>query len=290
MTIVGDRPADMRAALELHGALRRRPDRHQRRAWADRRRPDREGRGRVLRARDGARRGARGADRADRGTADETLAAPRPRGDRAANRKQATIPRGATVLEPVGTAPGLVVPPAERGRQRPDRRRAAGPAARAAADVAAALATAAFARRSPARPSTASDTLRLFGIPESEIAETLRAGRARGRRTWRRSRSRPVCNAARSRSSTRFEPVAQPPMTPCWSLSSARHARRAVLARREDGRRAGRGAAERIAQRGGSAPHDRHCRVVHRRAAGRAADRAGRAPPITSGGIVAYSQ
>jgi nicotinamide-nucleotide amidase len=30
---------------------------------------------------------------------------------RVGNRKQATIPRGATVLEPVGTAPGLVVPP-----------------------------------------------------------------------------------------------------------------------------------------------------------------------------------
>ena len=33
---------------------------------------------------------------------------------RAANRKQATIPAGATVLEPVGTAPGLVVPPGDR--------------------------------------------------------------------------------------------------------------------------------------------------------------------------------
>jgi nicotinamide-nucleotide amidase len=33
---------------------------------------------------------------------------------RAANVKQATVPRGATVLEPVGTAPGLVVPPADR--------------------------------------------------------------------------------------------------------------------------------------------------------------------------------
>ena len=31
---------------------------------------------------------------------------------RASNRKQAVIPRGATVLEPVGTAPGLVVPAA----------------------------------------------------------------------------------------------------------------------------------------------------------------------------------
>ena len=32
---------------------------------------------------------------------------------RASNRKQAVVPAGATVLEPVGTAPGLVVPPAE---------------------------------------------------------------------------------------------------------------------------------------------------------------------------------
>ena len=31
---------------------------------------------------------------------------------RAGNRKQALVPEGATVLEPVGTAPGLVVPPA----------------------------------------------------------------------------------------------------------------------------------------------------------------------------------
>ena len=45
--------------------------------------------------------------------AGEALAEPRRGGDRAANRKQATIPAGATVLEPVGTAPGLVVAPAE---------------------------------------------------------------------------------------------------------------------------------------------------------------------------------
>src|ERR671910_1571947 len=31
---------------------------------------------------------------------------------RAGNRKQAVVPEGATILEPVGTAPGLVVPPA----------------------------------------------------------------------------------------------------------------------------------------------------------------------------------
>ena len=35
---------------------------------------------------------------------------------RKSNRKQAVIPEGATMLEPVGTAPGLVVPPRELER------------------------------------------------------------------------------------------------------------------------------------------------------------------------------
>ncbi len=35
---------------------------------------------------------------------------------REANRKQAVVPRGATVLDPVGTAPGLVVPPSAGSR------------------------------------------------------------------------------------------------------------------------------------------------------------------------------
>src|SRR3954469_10412653 len=34
---------------------------------------------------------------------------------REANRKQAVVPRGSTILPPVGTAPGLVVPPADGG-------------------------------------------------------------------------------------------------------------------------------------------------------------------------------
>ncbi|MGA2162836.1 MAG: competence/damage-inducible protein A [Solirubrobacteraceae bacterium] len=99
-------------------------------------------------------------------------------------RKQATIPVGATVLEPVGTAPGLVVTPAEdktgptvlvlpgpprelqpmwEGAVRDDFR-AAGPLREA-------LAGATTYRRR---------TLRLFGIPESEIAETLRASEQEG--------------------------------------------------------------------------------------------------------------
>ena len=98
---------------------------------------------------------------------------------RASNRKQAVIPEGATVLDPVGTAPGLVVPP--RRRDRADRRRAARAAARASADVGdGACDRRVPRRRSPAPPPTERGILRLFGIPESEIANTLRAAEAAG--------------------------------------------------------------------------------------------------------------
>ena len=99
---------------------------------------------------------------------------------RAANRKQAVVPRGATILEPVGTAPGLVVPPAD-GRGGPTVVVLPGPAARAAADVGSrARDRRRCAPRSRARPTYRQETVRLFGIPESEIAETLRARRGAG--------------------------------------------------------------------------------------------------------------
>ena len=122
----------MERGAALPGRARRRRDRHERRAGADRRRPDRRGRGRVRRARDGPRRGARGAHRRDPAPAAVALARPRPRGD----------PR----LQPQagGRAGGRHRPRAGRhragargaGRRRADGRRAARPAARAARDVA----------------------------------------------------------------------------------------------------------------------------------------------------------
>jgi nicotinamide-nucleotide amidase len=87
-----------------------------------------------------------------------------------ATRKQAMVPRGAVPLEPVGTAPGLVVaradgplvvvlpgPPRELQRM--------WPAALAAAPVRELLAGV---------PAAESRSLRFFGLPESEIAATLR--------------------------------------------------------------------------------------------------------------------
>jgi nicotinamide-nucleotide amidase len=90
---------------------------------------------------------------------------------RAGNRKQAMVPEGATILEPVGTAPGMVVPardglPAVVVLPGPPRElRGMWPAAVASAPFQEVLAKATRYEQT---------MLRLFGIPESEIAETLR--------------------------------------------------------------------------------------------------------------------
>ncbi|MCW2583096.1 MAG: Competence/damage-inducible CinA-like protein [Klenkia sp.] len=90
----------------------------------------------------------------------------------AGTRKQARVPRGAVVLDPVGTAPGLVVTPAEGDGPPvvvlpgpPPELQGMWPAALAAAPVQAVLARATELRQ---------DTLRLWGTPESELAATLR--------------------------------------------------------------------------------------------------------------------
>jgi nicotinamide-nucleotide amidase len=91
---------------------------------------------------------------------------------RASNRKQAIIPRGATVLDPVGTAPGLVVPPGHGPGPTvvvlPGPPRELHPMWRMAIETAALQAVIAGA------PTYRRGLVRLFGIPESEIANTLR--------------------------------------------------------------------------------------------------------------------
>jgi nicotinamide-nucleotide amidase len=89
---------------------------------------------------------------------------------RASNRKQAVVPEGATVLDPVGTAPGLVVP-VDGG---PTVVVLPGPPRELHAMWPAAVATAAFRAAIGGAVELRQETLRLFGIPESEIAETLR--------------------------------------------------------------------------------------------------------------------
>ncbi|MCW3014936.1 MAG: competence/damage-inducible protein [Solirubrobacterales bacterium] len=94
---------------------------------------------------------------------------------REANRKQAVVPAGATILEPVGTAPGLVVPPADgTGPAHPTVVVLPGPPRELQPMWQTAVATEAFVAATAGRVSYEQHMLRLFGIPESEIAETLR--------------------------------------------------------------------------------------------------------------------
>jgi nicotinamide-nucleotide amidase len=91
---------------------------------------------------------------------------------RAANRKQAMIPAGAQVLDPVGTAPGVVVPGKPAVIVLPGPPRELQPMWRRAIETPAAQQ--AIAGRTIYRQ----DTIRMFGLPESGLAETLRGAEA----------------------------------------------------------------------------------------------------------------
>jgi nicotinamide-nucleotide amidase len=87
----------------------------------------------------------------------------------AANRKQAMVPEGATALDPIGTAPGLVVPAGEQVvvvlPGPPRELQPMWPAALATPEVAAVLDRA---------TALHGFTMRMFGVPESEVAKSLR--------------------------------------------------------------------------------------------------------------------
>jgi nicotinamide-nucleotide amidase len=88
-------------------------------------------------------------------------------------RKQALVPEGATVLPPVGTAPGLVVPPAE-GRDGPVVVVLPGPPSELRGMWPAALAAEPVQRALTGRSELRQETLRLWGTLESQLAATLR--------------------------------------------------------------------------------------------------------------------
>jgi nicotinamide-nucleotide amidase len=90
-----------------------------------------------------------------------------------ANRKQATIPTGSKVLEPVGTAPGLVVPPRKTGGG-PTVVVLPGPPRELQPMFSEAVSSGALSDALAGAVEIRQRTMRLFGIPESEIAETLR--------------------------------------------------------------------------------------------------------------------
>jgi nicotinamide-nucleotide amidase len=100
-----------------------------------------------------------------------------------ATRKQAIVPAGARVLAPVGTAPGLVVAPLEldgEPRPRPTIVVLPGPPRELQPLGEAAAAGGALDEVLREAGTYRLGTLRLFGIPESEIAETLRVAERDG--------------------------------------------------------------------------------------------------------------
>ena len=207
---------------------------------------------------DGPRRAAGGAHRRDPAPAAVALARPRPRGD----------PR----LQPQagGRAGGRDDPRA--GRHRARARGARSTAARRSSCCPGRRASCTrcgrprwrprpSARPSPGAVELRQEMLRLFGIPESEIAETLRlAEDAHGLEgleittCLRRGEVEVV---------TRFSPAAAARLRALRGDRPRAPRRHAVLRRRAHGRPAGGRPAAR------ARAHDRHGRVVHRRAAGR---------------------
>jgi len=91
---------------------------------------------------------------------------------RAANRKQALVPAGATIIEPAGTAPGMVLPPKDDSA--PTVVVLPGPPRELHSMWEQATATDAFRASVATATAYRQEMLRLFGIPESEIAVTLR--------------------------------------------------------------------------------------------------------------------
>jgi nicotinamide-nucleotide amidase len=92
---------------------------------------------------------------------------------RAANRKQAMVPAGATILDPVGTAPGVVVPGKPTVVVLPGPPRELQPMWHAA------VKTAALQEAISGRTEYRQEMVRMFGLPESGLAETLREAQER---------------------------------------------------------------------------------------------------------------
>lgn len=99
---------------------------------------------------------------------------PDPVATAAATRKQARVPRGAHVLAPVGTAPGLVVPVAD-GREGPPVLVLPGPPGELQGIWPDALEDGLVQRALAGRHELRQSTLRLWGTLESELSATLRA-------------------------------------------------------------------------------------------------------------------
>jgi nicotinamide-nucleotide amidase len=141
----------------------------------------------------------------------------------AATRKQATVPAGAEILGPAGTAPGLVVAPAD-GRTGPTAVVLPGPPGELHRLWPEAIETEGFRAATTGRSHFEHRMLRLIGIPESEIAETLRVGE--GRIEGLDALEVTTClRRGELEVAVRYEPPARPAWEGLLALVRERHAR-----------------------------------------------------------------
>ena len=145
-----------------------------------------------------------------------------PRRSRASNRKQAIVPAGATILDPVGTAPGLVVPPAS-GNGGPTVVVLPGPPRELQDDVARGRSGRHVRRRD--RGGDAVPPARRCGSTASRSPRSpRRCARPRPRRRGSTaSRSRPACGAASSRSSRASSRARKPAYAAFEAVVRERH-------------------------------------------------------------------
>ena len=139
----------------------------------------------------------------------------------AGTRKQAMVPEGAAVLSPIGTAPGAVAPPASG--EGPTIVVLPGPPRELQGMWQDAVATEEFQAAVGGRTRYAQHTVRLFGIPESEIAETLR-GAEREVEGFDRLEITTCLRRAEVEVVTRHEPDAEPAYDRLVEIIGARHA------------------------------------------------------------------
>ena len=146
---------------------------------------------------------------------------------RAANRKQAMVPAGAIVIDPVGTAPGVVVPGKPTVVVLP------GPPRELQPMWPIAVGTPAVQEAIAGRTMYRQATVRMFGLPESGLAESLREaeGSVDG---FERLEITTCLRRGEVEMVTRYEPDAAPVYAELMRVLRERHARQIFS---EDGAR-----------------------------------------------------
>jgi nicotinamide-nucleotide amidase len=137
---------------------------------------------------------------------------------RAANRKQAMVPAGAHIIDPVGTAPGLVVPGKPTVVVLPGPPRELQPMWHTAVE------TPALQEAIAGRTTYRQEMVRMFGLPESGLAESLRVaeGLVDG---FDRLEITTCLRRGEVEMVTRYEPDAAPVYAELMRVLRERHAR-----------------------------------------------------------------